>query len=657
MNFRNSRIYLLLALCLLLLAACASPGNPSGGPRDEAPPVLVKANPMPFSVDFKGNRVVLEFDELVNVKEAFSKVTVSPTSKNAPRVSSVGRRVVVTFQDTLAANTTYSIDFGNSIEDNNEANKLQNFNMTFSTGEVLDTLRISGVVLGARDLEPKQQMLVGIHTNLADTAFRFLPLERITKTDDHGRFTIRGLKPGSYRVYALGDVNNDLRWDNPGEDLAFYDVEVTPWTEPVEYTDTIRNAEGKPDSVVTRTRTRFFPDDILLSAFNTGYKAQYLTDYTRPDSTRLQLIFNDRLPHLPGVKIVGAPGMKDWFTLEKSRYNDTLVYWLRPRSLISADTLRLAVTYERTDSGTTMKTVTDTLRFLTHRTPVKKKKPKKDEKPDSIEPIKFLDVKMPGNTFEVYSPVIMEFGTPLADLKEGLFHLETKVDTVWKPLVPSITPVRADTLNPRRYKIEYPWDYGGEYRLTADSIAATGIYGLFTAPLKLEFKVKKQEDYSNLRLKVSGLPDTVPAFVELLNSSDSPVRIAKLENGQAIFSNVAPGQYYARLVEDSNGNGEYDPGDFDTHRQPEAVYYYPKKLTLKKNWDVDQSWNVNEVAVDLQKPAQLRKAKYDEEKSRRNSLRNDSETEEEEDLPFDPNVNPFDPNSKNRYSKKRQTVQ
>ena len=188
----------LLAAPLLLAAACASIGNPSGGPRDEEPPRPVRSNPAPYSVNFSGKRVTIDFDELVNVKDAFSKVTVSPTSKETPRVSSSGRRVTVQFADSLLPNTTYSIDFGNSIEDNNEGNKIDNFNLTFSTGPEVDSLRISGVVLNAADLEPRQEMLVGIHSNLSDSAFRKLPLERITKTDDRGRFSIRGLKPGKY---------------------------------------------------------------------------------------------------------------------------------------------------------------------------------------------------------------------------------------------------------------------------------------------------------------------------------------------------------------------------------------------------------------------------------------------------------------------------
>ena len=172
----------LLPLSLLIvaiLASCASIGNPSGGPRDEDPPRFVRANPAPNSVNVSRNRIDIEFDELVNVKDAFSKVVVSPPSKSTPRVSSLGRRVSVQFTDTLLPNTTYTIDFSNAIEDNNEANKLQGFSYTFSTGPEIDTLAISGMVLSADALEPQQGMLVWVFSNLSDTALTNLPFDRL----------------------------------------------------------------------------------------------------------------------------------------------------------------------------------------------------------------------------------------------------------------------------------------------------------------------------------------------------------------------------------------------------------------------------------------------------------------------------------------------
>lgn len=226
---KRDLIYLLWALVATgVLVSCASIGNPSGGPRDEDPPIFVKGNPAPGALNVKKQKVELEFDELVNVKDAFSKVVVSPVSKSVPRVSSQGRKVIVQFTDTLVPNTTYTIDFADAIEDNNENNKLQGFTYSFSTGDVLDTLQISGMVLSADALEPQQGMLVGVYSNLADSAFSTLPFERVTKTDDRGRFSVQGLAPGEYRIFALADVDNDYKRANPEEAMAFYDVTLSP---------------------------------------------------------------------------------------------------------------------------------------------------------------------------------------------------------------------------------------------------------------------------------------------------------------------------------------------------------------------------------------------------------------------------------------------
>ncbi len=649
-KLRSLRLLPGACVIMLLAAACASIGNPSGGPRDEDPPKLITSDPLPYSTNFSGKRVMIEFDELVNVKDAFTKVTVSPTSKQTPRVSSSGRRVFVQFEDTLQSNTTYSIDFGNSIEDNNEANKLGNFNLTFSTGQDVDTLRISGVVLNASDLEPRQEMLVGIHSNLADSAFRKLPLERITKTDDRGRFSIRGLKPGKYRVYALGDLNNDYRWDNPEEDLAFFDVAVSPTSRPAIAIDSIYNElTHELDTVVERQYTQYLPNDLLLSVYNTNYKPQYLVDYARPDSTRLTMRFNARSDSLPILKVIGGEKMKDWFVAERSRYNDSITYWLKPRSLIISDTLRIAARYQLTDTLQRLQWVDDTLRFISPKVKPPKKKKKKDA--DTVPEIKFLDMKvLASGTHDVYAPLVIEFAAPLDTLIADRFHLQEKKDTVYLD-VPAdrIHLSRLDSLNPRRYVVRYPWEYGKEYKFIADTIAATGIYGTFTSPQKVDFKIREEADYAKLRFVVSGVQPEMSAFIQLLDGSDAPRRTEPLVDGIAMFENLMPSDYYVRLIEDRNGNGEFDPGDFDAGVQPEAVFYFPKKLKLKKGWSYNQDWNIDVIPVDAQKPATLRKAKYEDEKRRRNK-NNTNEEDEEEDEYFDPTANPFDPNQKKRRS-------
>lgn len=638
----------------LLAASCASIGNPSGGPRDEDPPIFVRANPAPGSVNVSRQRIDIEFDELVNVKDAFSKVVVSPPSKTTPRVSTSGRRVTVFFPDSLLPNTTYTIDFGNAIEDNNEGNKLQGFSYTFSTGPEIDTLRISGMVLSADGLEPQQGMLVGVYSNLSDTAFSTLPFERMAKTDDRGRFTIRGLAPGEYRLFAVNDVDNDYHRKNPDETAAFYDFVISPTTTRVMASDTVFNLlTGGVDSVLKRERTRYLPNDILLRSFDTGYKPQYLLKYERKDSTKLSFIFNAPSESLPSLEIVGRPDLTDWWVLEKSVNNDTLTYWITDQSVIATDSLRIATTYLRTDSAKMLSAFTDTLRFFLPKDAKKQDKKKDNKKKDSeeeiveefITPLTFRATSSTAQ--EVYLPVFFEFETPLSRLDSTAFTLETQVDSVWFPVKEEWKIQAVDSLNPRKLKLEYPWDYSTEYRVTVDSLAATGIYGLSTKKLEHQFKTKSEEDYSTLNFVITNFIDTVPAFVELLSSNDTPVRRAKVVNHRAEFKYLPPGKYYARIYEDFNGNMLYDPGDPDTGQQPDVSYYYPKLINLKKNWERTEDWNVFATAVDLMKPENIKKNKPEADKRNRNRNRQTQEEEDDEDY-FDPTRNPFDPNDRGR---------
>lgn len=638
----------------LILYSCASMGTPSGGPRDEDPPRFVRANPMPEAVNVSRSNMSIDFNELVNVKDAFSKVVVSPPSTQAPRISSSGRRVNIEFRDTLLPNTTYTVDFSNAIQDVNENNPLEGFSYTFSTGPTLDSLRISGMVLNAADLEPQKDVLVGVHSILNDTAFLKLPFERVAKTDDRGRFIIRGLKPGPYRVFALGDANNDFRWDNPEESIAFYNEIVVPQTEQTTVTDTIYNLKTmEVDTVVDRSRTIFLPNDLLLSYFNINFKPQYIVKNERLDSTRISLILNGPSPKIPTLTPLNVTASDDWYDLERSANNDTLTYWLREPSLVSTDTLKMRFDFQGLLRSGEIEERSDTLDFITTRPrAVKPKKKSKQEETDSLPQVRFLDLRMiSAPQLDVYSPVIIEVNEPLETFFSSALHLEEKVDSLWGT-VPGFNGAEPlDSLSLRRYKINMPWKYGTEYRLRVDSLATHSIYGISNRPAEFNFKVKALADYSSLKMNITGLPDSVPAFMELLTSSDAVARTAPVINGVATFKDVNPGTYYARITLDANGNGKFDTGNYDKQIQPETVFYYPKKINLRKNWDIDQSWNVYELPVDQQKPNAIKKNKPE----RKKHDRQEQQVEEEEDEIFDPTRNPFNPNDRRRSSRNRTT--
>lgn len=639
----NSLHSLLLIPLAALLYSCANMGTPQGGPRDEDPPRFVSSTPAPDAVNFQGSELVLTFNELVNVKDAFSKVTVSPPGGGAPRVTSSGRRIYVRFPDTLRSNTTYTVDFGNSIEDNNEANKLSNLAVSFSTGNELDSLRISGVLLDAYTLEPQQFTVVGVHpADAPDSAFTTLPLHRATRTDDRGRFTLRGLKPIPYRLYALADANNDFRRDNPAEAMAFYPSPITPFCERSITTDTTYNvALSKVDTVVEREYTRFLPNDLLLSLFDEGYKPQYLVKYERPDSARIRFIFNAPATALPALKVLNIPDAPA-YRIEHTASLDTLDYWLTDPRFVRADTLQLSLAYTATDAKRLSSLRTDTLTLTKPKVkPRKGKRSRKQIEADSIEDARnrLIGVTIrPSGTLHVYQQPSLEFSEPLFSLDSAALHLEMKQDSLWLPSqFLSITPDSTSAM--RKWVLGMEPEPGATYRVRVDSLAARSISGRFNPSATQEFTVKKREDYVALTLRL--VPDTIAGFVEVLNGSDNVVQRATVSHGVASFPWLAPADYYARFVADADSSGTFTPGSYELRRQPEDTFYYPGLISLKRH-DRSEQWNLFATPVDAQKPRRLVKNKPDSDKKRRTE---DPEESTEEDDTFDVNSNPFAPSS------------
>jgi uncharacterized protein (DUF2141 family) len=603
---------LFAALAVIFLAACASIGRPEGGARDEDPPKYTRSNPSPGELHVSRTQIDVWFDENIQLDDAFNKVIVSPAQVSTPVVRSQGKHLSVELRDTLLPNTTYTIDFADAIKDLNEGNVLDGFALDFSTGDDIDTLRVSGVVLEARTLEPAQGITVGLfdENEMTDTTLTNVPFRRVARTNTYGQFTIRNLKPGNYKVFALNDLNRDNKWDR-SEDIAFIDGVVSPYVENITVNDTLRN-DADQDSIVTRPGVAYYPNDVLLTWFNENYQAQYLKDYTRPDRNRVSINMGAKSDTLPSLTIVGGAHNGDNILnhslLQRNATNDSLTYWLRTPEVLGNDSLRLAVCHQAVDSLQQIVWQTDTLKFFWKEPKVKDKKKKKEEEADSVPEIEFTSfAALTQQNHEVYLPLKVKTTVPIDTIDVAGIHLEMMPDTVW--IAAKHTDPVPDPDNPLFVRqIDFDRTPGMKYRLTVDSAAVTDIYGLYNKPFKHEFTVKKMEDYANLVFNISPT-DTLPYVVELLSSSDSPVRTLTAEGGKVSFTNIAPGTYYARMFIDRNANGEWDTGSVRDSLQPEEVYYYPKKLDLKANWDVEQSWNIYELALDAQKPKAIKKNK------------------------------------------------
>lgn len=646
MNNSKSLYYIFIIIAAAVMYSCANIGNPSGGPIDKTPPIFMRSNPTPNAVNVKDRKIEIFFDEIVTLKDPSTKIIVSPAQTEMPRMSALGRKVTVELVDSLLPNTTYTIDFSNSIQDNNEGNAIDNFAFAFSTGSVIDSMRVSGYVLDSRTLEPMQSVVVGLQSNLADSAFHKEKLQRVALTNDRGQFTIRNVSPGSYHIFALKDLDRDYKFGNPTEDIAFLDSIIVPSIGSREAADTVYNDLNEIDTIMRATRPAYFPNDILLSMFNEDRKSQYLANNLRVDSTRISLTFAAASDTLPSLSIVGRNDVPDqWYTLERSQTNDTLTYWIRPPHLVSADTLMVATTYLRTDTASNLSWGTDTLKFTFQRQKAKKKK--KNEETDSLEQIRFMELHpLANDTQEVYAPLLLQTGTPIERYSREAFHLQRKLqnDTIFYPAEIKSIALRDSTLNRRDLMLKVDWEPGAAYTLAVDSLAMTDIYGLQTKPLKVDFNVRKMEEYGNIVFNIPAVRDS--AIVELLDGTEKIVLRAPVKSHRAELLNLLPGKYYARLFIDRNGNGKYDTGNYDMHLQPEETVYYPGAINLKKNWDVEQTWDIYATPIDKQKPEAIKKNKPERKKWEKVNTEK-TETDEDEENGFSDFSNPNDPNLRN----------
>ena len=582
----------LVTLVAVVAYSCANMASPTGGAYDVDPPVVKKANPDFNSLNASPTRISIEFDENIKIEKPSEKVIITPPQKNMPVIRAAGKNAIVELKDTLLVNTTYTIDFGDAIVDNNEGNPLENFLYSFSTGDRLDTLSIAGRVLTADNLEPVSAIYVGIHSNHDDTAFTHIPFERISRTDSRGRFVVRGMAPGEYRVFALNDLNRDYKYDNPQEQIAFLDSIVIPSTMPAVRQDTIFQDSLTIDTIYTVHYTRFLPDELLLRSFLSDFQRQFLQKYERPEAHRINLFF--AAPTEQATFFLLDPEVKDndWYITERSAKNDTLMLWITDSLIYQRDSLSMQIHYIRTDSLNNNYIATDTLHLNMRRSGRDRAPAEKKEKEEE-EQITFLNIKTNiQSTFELFNPVRIEFEHPVIAFDSSYVQLLIEVDSLFEAI-----PFRleSDSLNSRKFTLRPRWEPGGKYKMVIDSAAIMSHYGLWNNKYEQSFTVNEVDQYGNMEISISGLPEGKPAFVELLDKSDKPFRKSWVKSNKVRFQDLPPGEVYARIVIDENDDGVWTTGNYEEGRQPEEVFYYPGKFTIRAFSDHLEDWNVKET--------------------------------------------------------------
>ena len=610
--------------------SCASMGTPDGGPYDEMPPKFVGSSPKLHAVNTKNKKLELEFDEFIKLEKAAEKVVVSPPQLDQPEIKVVGKKVVIELIDTLKDSTTYTIDFSDAIVDNNEGNPMGHFTYSFSTGASIDTMEVSGTVLNAADLEPIKGIQVGLHKNLNDTAFTKLPFDRVSRTDSRGHFSIRGVAPGKYRIYALMDGNQNYLFDSKTEAIAFSDSIIIPSMMPATRQDTIWKDTLTIDTIKTVGYTRFMPDDIILRVFKEENTRQYFSRSQRDKENHFILKFSAKADTLPTLKGLNFDE-KDAFVIEPNAGNDSICYWIKDSLVYQMDTLEIQMDYLYTDSLNQLVPKTDTIYLANKLTRAQKEKlakkeaeekekerKKKEKKGEKIEPepTPFLKMNVDApSAFDINKNILLTFEEPVVRIDTSAIRVNVKEDTLWVK-----TPFLfvADSVIPRQYEILASWEPEKEYQLQVDSAAIIGLYGLHSNKVEQTLKVKKQDEYGTLLLNLPGVEQS--CIVELMDNSGKVLRQqAVTPEGTADFYYLAPNtKYYIRMFNDRNGNKVWDTGVFEKGIQPEEVYYFPKVWEMKANFEFEETWDVHAVPADKQKLDEIKKQKPEETKKVQN---------------------------------------
>lgn len=626
-NALGGRHLPLMLLAAFLLGSCARMGQPDGGWYDETPPRIMGAAPADKGTNVKNQKISIFFDEFIQIENATEKVVVSPPQLETPEIVASGKRIKIELLDSLKPNTTYTIDFSDAITDNNEDNPLGNYTYSFSTGDAIDTLEVSGKVLQAKDLEPVKGILVGLYSDLSDTAFTTKPMLRVSRTDGSGRFVIKGVAPGTYRVYALQDADGNYLFNQKSEMLAFSQEKIVPSFKPDVRQDTTWIDSLRIKSIDRVGYTHFLPDDIVLRAFNEVMTDRYFLKAERrePESFTLFYSYGGEMPQVRGLNFQSD----DAFIIESTEKQDTITYWLKDTALVNQDTLRVELTYHMTDSLGKLVEQIDTLDILSRISHEKRQKDlerereewqkkqdrakKRGEPYDSIMPPKALaiGVKAPSE-LDPDKNIPFTFNTPLASVDTAAIHLYSKHDTLWYN-----APLEFNHVRGREYELRGEWRPDIEYSLEIDSAAFVDIYGKVSPPFKQGFKVKSFDDYGTLLLNIPTMTDTT-IVVQLLDAGDKIIKEVTTNQGVAEFYYVSPSTYYVRMYIDSNRNGEWDTGLYSANRQPETVYYFPKEIEIRAKWDFTETWNPLATPVIQQKPAAVTKQKPDKDKKIKN---------------------------------------
>jgi hypothetical protein len=593
-------LLILVPAGMIIFNRCANQGMPTGGPKDSIPPFIVETLPPLRGLNFNGKDVRITFNEYIVSDKVSEELIISPPLTKKPSVRTKSRTLIVAFNEALKPDVTYSLDFKNSVVDNNENNPFVGLRLLFSTGSSVDTLRVAGVVKFAENLEPQEKVMVMLYSNLNDTAVIRSKPDYVARTDPRGLFLFDNVKSGTYRLYALNDANSNLQYDPGAEEFAFCDSLIVPSAEFTAQPDTL--AIGA-DSLLIAGHTLFKPDPVYLRTFTEDFFEQFVDKSFRESRYKCNISFNESIKDTFNIRLLNREA-SEWYSLEYNPPMDSLTIWVTDTLVARYDTLKFELAYTQLDSVKQKFIKLDTLNlvYTEKERPDTRKKKKEGEIPEI--PQFYLSNNLKASGFDLNTPLLITTPEPVKTVDFKKIHLSRQEDTIYTALKFNI---KKDTSQWRTYLIDYPWEAGTGYQLEIDSTAFENIYGITSRKVKQQFKTQEDDYYGRIVLNLSSVQNRILAQL-LENGKDEKVLeiLSADKNGEVIFDYLAPSKYKVRIIFDANQNGKWDTGNFEKKLQPERVSYLPEIVKVRSNWDSRYEW-------DLKPDPTLRKVLIDKE--------------------------------------------
>jgi hypothetical protein len=579
MRERIVRRYWFLIPVSILAFGCAKINTPSGGPKDKEIPVILKSVPENGATGFSGKEIVVTFNEYIVLDKISEKFLVSPPMKKRPEITIRGKSIRIEYEDELRDSTTYTFYFQDAIRDLNENNPINNYQFVFSTGPFIDSLSVTGNVYSALNLDPPENTMVLLYIQPDDSSVVKQIPDYITRVESNGEFRIDNVHPGPYRLYALADVDNSKNYNNRDELFAFHE-------EPVQITPEKNFLPVKKDTVTVKPATAGkvpvkppVIGEYPLIVFQAPKQLHYLASSSRKQPFQLSYALS-LLPDTMKFDF-SIPGVSpDAYFIERSTNNDTITIWLTDSTVYNRSQIETIVRYPFTDTLgiTALKDDTVQMRYLApraSRTKVVKRIPYKvstnisgQERPDKRISITAPSPFMPPDTSRL-----------------ALFEL-LKDQKIRHPF-----SLSRDTSNVCRYHVNTELKSGKNYLFITDSAAFSNIYGEYSDSAGVRFSIMPPETYGKLILDIKGYEGG--KIIQLMDNTEKLIRQVYLKaNRKLEFPLLEKGKYRIRAILDLDNDGKWTTGNFDLHRQPEPVQYYPEEIEIKENWDVNDVWEL-----------------------------------------------------------------